>query len=362
MRIPFIDMKREWEFFEIELIKGFRQFGEAGNYVLGPATENFEKNFAQYCGYAYAVATSTGLSALEMSLLAHGVKRGDEVITVPNSAVATSLAISNIGAVPVFCDISENFLIDVHKIEQLITSKTRAILPVHLFGKVCDMEAIRAVAVKHSLQIIEDACQAHGAKFAGASAVYTKAFSFYPTKNLGSLGEGGMVVTNDKAVAEYVTSYRNYGQEGRYNHIMKGSNFRINAVQCMMLDTKLKKLDEFIQKRRSIAEKYINELSEINGLAIGEFDHTSAYHLFVIRVHDGKRNELKSYLSDNGIDALIHYPTSIPKQPCYRDEYHEIQLKKTDQFQEEILSLPCYPFLTDDEQNEIIQKIKIFFL
>lgn len=361
MNIPFIDMNREWNFFEQDFLDGFKQFGNAGNYVLGPFTETFEQHFAAYCGYTHAVSVSTGLAALEISLRAHGIQPGDEVITVPNSAVATSLAISNVGSVPVFCDIGDDFLIDVQKIEALITKKTKAILPVHLFGKICDMETIANIAGKHDLKIIEDACQAHGATFQDDSVQHTKAFSFYPTKNLGSMGEGGMVVTNDKTIADYVTSYRNYGQQGRYNHVIKGSNHRINALQCVFLDRKLQSLNEFIEKRRQIAKTYIEALEDIGDIVVLPYDTTSAYHLFVIRVLKGKRDALKSYLTEHGIDTLIHYPTTIPKQPCYQGQYQKVVPDKTEQFQKEILSLPCYPFLSQEEQNEIIQQIRLFF-
>ena len=298
---------------------------------------------------------------MEINLRAYNISAGDEVITVPNSAVATALAISSVGAKPVFCDIGDNFLMDETKIEKLITDKTKAILPVHLFGKICNMEAINKIAKKHNLVVIEDACQAHGALFAGESLVNTKAFSFYPTKNLGALGEGGAIVTNDKKVFDFAVSYRNYGQEGRYNHTIKGVNYRINSLQCVFLNTKLKEMNKFIEKRRNIAKRYIQELSSISDLKINDFDDTSAYHLFVIRVLNNKRDELKKFLSDKEIDSLIHYPTIIPKQPCYKDEYSGINLEKTDSFQNEILSLPCYPFLTDEEQSKIIEKIKEFF-
>ncbi|MEK7452029.1 MAG: aminotransferase class V-fold PLP-dependent enzyme, partial [Patescibacteria group bacterium] len=212
MLVPFIDFKREWKFFEKEMMQTFRAFGRSGYYVLGPEVEKFEKDFAQFCGYKYAVGVSTGLSALEMILRAYKIGEGDEVITVANSAVATSLAISHLGAKPIFCDIGEDYLMDVSCIEKCITKKTKAILPVHLFGKICDMKRINLIAKKHKLVVIEDACQAHGAKCQKDSAVNTKAFSFYPTKNLGAFGEGGAVVTQDASVRDFVASYRNYGQ------------------------------------------------------------------------------------------------------------------------------------------------------
>lgn len=358
---PFIDLKREWHFFEDKFLQKMKEFGDAGNYVLGKFAEEFENDFAEYCGYKYAISISTGLSALEVSLLAHGIKPGDEVITVSNSAVATSLAISNVGAKPIFCDIKDDYLIDEEKISALISDKTKAILPVHLFGKICDMKKINEIAKKYDLKVIEDACQAHGADFKNESAINTKAFSFYPTKNLGALGEGGMIITNDEKVKDFAVSYRNYGQKERYQHMIKGNNYRIDSLQCAFLNIKLKELDSFIKRRRQIAERYIEKLSGIKDLVINEFDPTSAYHLFVIRVMDGKRDGLKNYLEEQGITCLIHYPALIHQQPCYKDEYSDLALEKSEKFQSEILSLPCYQFLTDEEQNYIIDHIIGFF-
>ena len=361
MKVPFIDFKREWKFFEKSFVKAFKDFGRSGIYVLGPEVEKFEKNFADYCGYKHAIGVSTGLSALEMILRAYGVGTGDEVITVANSAVATSLAISNVGARPVFCDIGQDFLIDVNKIEQLINQKTKAILPVHLFGKICDMATINKIARQHNLIIIEDACQAHGAKFIDDSLKNTKAFSFYPTKNLGAFGESGAVVTNDKKVRDFVLSYRNYGQRGRYNHVLKGVNGRIDSLQCILLGIKLKKIKMFIESRREIAENYVKALQKIDGLTVNDFDQTSAYHLFVIRVLGGQRDNLQKYLKEKGVDTLIHYPTAIHQQPCYGTDYKKIVLPNADKFQGEILSLPCYPHLTTSEQNYTIKNIQEFF-
>jgi len=296
-----------------------------------------------------------------MSLLANKVGCGDEVITVANTAVATALAISNVGAKPVFCDVGDDFLIDVDKIEALITKKTKAMIPVHLFGKICDMKKINKIAKKNDLIVIEDGCQAHGAGFSGESAINTKAFSFYPTKNLGAQGEGGAVVTNDKKVRDFVLSYRNYGQSSRYNHVLKGINGRIDPLQCVILNIKLKFLKKFITLRQKIAKKYVNELKKIDGLVINDFDDKSAYHLFVIRVLSGKRDELRRYLKERGVETLIHYPVAINKQPCYQTEYVNIYLKNTDKFENEILSLPCNPFLSIKEIDYINVNIKNFF-
>lgn len=357
MRVPFVDLTREWHSLEKELVDVFTEFGRSGQYVLGPYADRFETAFAEYCGYAHAVGVSTGLAALEVALRAYEVGPGDEVITVGNSAVATALAISSVGATPIFCDIGTNFLMDPSKIEQCITNRTKAILPVHLFGKICDMSSINAIAKEHSLIVVEDACQAHGAAWEGESAVNTKAFSFYPTKNLGAFGEGGMVVTNDERVKKFTASYRNYGQEGRYNHVHKGTNYRIHPLQCALMQVKLNTFDTFIQKRRDIAKKYITNLSDLSWLTLPEWDKSASYHLFVIRVKEDMRDQLKKYLEEQGIETLVHYPKTIYVQPCYAEEYSSFSLEMTEQYQKEILSLPCYPFLQAGELEHIISTL-----
>ncbi len=357
--IPFLDLRREWSFFETKFLSTFKKFGRAGIYVLGPDTEKFENNFSAYHHYKYGITISNGLNALEVALLAHNIKPGDEVITVANSAVATALAISNIGAKAVFCDIKDNYLMDEDKIETLINSRTKAILPVHLFGNICNMTKINKIARLHKLSVIEDACQAHGANFSGQELINTKVFSFYPTKNLGSLGEGGIIITNNKTIRDFAQSYRNYGQTNRYNHVIKGNNYRLSSLETVFLDLKLKKLSYFIKKRRDIAKKYYNQLKGLTNIIIPNFNVNSSYHLFVIRVLK-KRNTLQKYLKSKGITTLIHYPKPIHRQTCYINEYKNITLSKTEKFQKEIISLPCYPFLKKIEQDAIIKTIKDF--
>jgi dTDP-4-amino-4,6-dideoxygalactose transaminase len=362
MKVSFVDFAREWNFFEKKFLAAFKKFGQSGMYVLGPEVEKFEHEFATFSGYKYGVGMSTGLSALEVALRAYNIGPGDEVVTVANTAVATVLAISSVGATPVFCDVGTDFLIDPAHIEALITKKTKAILPVHLFGKICDMKSINRIAKKYHLTVIEDACQAHGSTFAGESKKNTKAVSFYPTKNLGTLGEGGLLLTNDVKVRDFALSYRNYGQQGRYNHVIRGTNYRLEPLHAVLLRVKLPYLGKSIEKRRRIAKKYIEKLKDIEGLGILTFDPTSSYHLFVVRVFGGKRGALQQALHAQGIDTLIHYPTAVHRQPCYREEYKGVVLKNTDQFEEEILSLPCHPFMTDKEVGEVIRQVKIFYM
>lgn len=359
--IPFLDLKREWLFFEKTFLKAVKKFGRDGVYVLGSCLEKFEEEFADFCGYKYAIGVSSGLSALEIALLAHGVKAGDEVITAGNSAVATSLAISNIGAKPIFCDVKNNFLIDEKKITELITDKTKAILPVHLFGNPCNMKLINMIAREHRLEVIEDACQAHGVDFKDESKTNTKAFSFYPTKNLGCIGEGGIIITNNEEIRNFAASYRNYGQNGRYNHEIKGNNHRLDPIQCVFLSIKLKKLKNFIRRRKIIAKRYFQAFKNIKGIEMGGYDEQSSFHLFVIRIKNGRRGELMKYLENKKIKVAVHYPVAIYKQLCYRKEYGDVDLQNTEELQKGILSLPCYPFLKPEEQDIIIKEINNFF-
>lgn len=362
MVVPFLDLQREWQALEPDLLETFVAFGRSAHYVLGEQVSRFEEAFAAAHGYRYGVGVSSGLSALEIALFAVGIGPGDEVITVANSAVATALAISHVGARPVFCDIGDNFLIDPTQLEALVTPRTKAIVPVHLFGAVCEMSLITSIAEKYGLHIIEDACQAHGADFVVAGAVqHTKAFSFYPTKNLGGYGESGMVVTQSEAVRDFVRQYRDYGQASRYVHIQKGTNSRIDALQCDLLKVKLTLLPQYVQTRLRLATVYTEGLRDISGLQLPTFGPGAAPHVYVVRVLYGHREELRQYLLSQGITTLVHYPVPIHRQPCYVGEYNAVTLATTEKLQEEILSLPCYPYLTSEEQEYVIEQIHNFF-
>ena len=358
-RVRFLDLQAQYASIKGEIEEAVHAVLESGHFVGGEWIEKFENEFAQYTGAKYALAVGSGTAALELAFKAAHIGPGDEVIVPANSFFATAEAVSNIGATPVFADVDPvTFHLNAATVEPHLTPKTRAIVPVHLYGRAVDLKGIERLAEAHDLQIIEDACQAHGANFKGEAAINTKAFSFYPTKNLGALGEGGLVMTNDEKVRDFAATYRNYGQQGRYNHVIKGNNYRADALQCVLLDIKLKKLNDFIGKRRGIAQRYIHELGGLSDLALPEFSADNSYHLFVIRVLNDKRDALRNYLKEQGIETLIHYPITINKQPCYREEYTDLVLEKTDSFQPEILSLPCYPFLKDEEQDFVIAEIK----
>lgn len=357
------DFKKEYKFLKPEINKAAIKAFESGWYILGKGVEEFEDKFAKYIGTKYCIGVANGLEALQISLMALGIEKGQEVITVSNTAVATVLAISNTGAKPVFVDVDEYCLMDVAKIEKKITSKTKAIIPVHLFGQMANMNILRKLAGKHSLKIVEDACQAHGAtrndKKAG-SIGDLGAFSFYPTKNLGAYGDGGAITTNSKKLYEKCKMLRNYGQKNRYIHEVKGLNSRLDEVQVAILKVKLKYLDSYIQKRNKIAELYRRNLKDVKEIKLPKImeGNCHSFHLYVIQAEN--RDKLLSFLSANKIQTLIHYPVPVHKQKCYL-EYNNITLDKTEKFAKSILSLPINPFIEEREVVVVCNAIKKFY-
>lgn len=357
------DFKTEYKFFKKSINRTVSLVLESGRYVLGKKVEEFEKDFAKYVGSKYCVGVGNGMEALQISLIAAGIGSGDEVITVSNSAVATSLAISSVGAKPVFVDIDEYFHMDSGKIEEKITINTKAIIPVHLFGQMADMSSILKIARKHNLKVIEDACQAHGASLNGKKAGSLGdmgCFSFYPTKNLGGYGDGGAIITDSKTLYEKCIRLRNYGQSERYEHKEKGLNSRLDEVQAAILLEKLKKLDQLNKKRQKNARIYFEKLKGVLGLELPKKRNGAnhIYHLLVIRAY--YRDNLQKYLEEKNIQTLIHYPIPIHKQECYL-EYNGITLEETEKASREILSLPINPFLKEEEIKYICSEIKQFY-
>jgi dTDP-4-amino-4,6-dideoxygalactose transaminase len=357
------DFKKEYKFLKKEINKVVLNVFEGGWYILGKETGSFEEKFAEYIGSKYCIGVANGLEALQISLMALGIGKGDEVITVSNTAVATVLAISNTGAKPVFVDIDENYLMDVTEIEEQITKKTKAILPVHLFGQMADMNLLRRIAKKHNLKIVEDACQAHGAmqngKKAGSMADIG-CFSFYPTKNLGAYGDGGAIVTNSKEIYENCKMLRNYGQKNRYVHEIKGLNSRLDEVQAAILNLKLKHLDSFVEKRNILAALYSENLKNIKQIKLPKTlkNNYHSFHLYAILTEN--RDKLMSFLLENGIQSLIHYPIPVHKQNCYK-EFGMVSLPKTEKYSKNILSLPINPFLSKKEIETVCFFIKKFY-
>jgi dTDP-4-amino-4,6-dideoxygalactose transaminase len=337
----------------------------SGIYILNREVEDFEKKLAKYLGVKYCVGTANGLEAIQIALMALNIDRGDEVITTPISAVATTLAIMAVGATPVFVDVNERGQIDTDKLEEHVTKKTKAILPVDLYGQPCDIDKIKAICRKHRLYLIEDACQAHGATLKGKKlGTYGDigCFSFYPTKNLGAFGDGGALVTNNKKVAEIVRQLRDYGQERKYVHARYGLNSRLDELHAALLSVKLKYLDKDNRTRRKMAKRYISQLKGVKNLEIVLPDNIndSNFHLFVVKTK--RRDALQKFLKENGIPSLIHYPLTIPQQPVIKKaEIKTGNLPVSKRFVKEILSLPCHPFMKLSEVDYVTDKIEEFF-
>ncbi|KAF0135280.1 MAG: pyridoxal phosphate-dependent protein [Candidatus Saganbacteria bacterium] len=365
MKIPFGNLKMHYQQVKNEIDDAIWRVLSAGWYILGEEGEAFEDEFSRYCGVSYGVGVGSGTEALHLALVAAGVKTGDEVITVPNTAIPTISAISFAGAVPVLVDIDpDTYTMDPGKVEAVITNKTKAIIPVHLYGQCADMNPIINVARKYKLTVIEDACQAHGALYKGQRAGSLgdlACFSFYPSKNLGAFGDGGMVVTNNKELANRLRMLRNYGQEKRYHHKIKGFNSRLDEMQAAILRIKLKHLNAWNRIRTEKAGLYFKLLNEFPDVIMPiEMSYAKhVYHLFVIR--HKKRNELQNFLMNNGIETLIHYPVPVHLQESYQDlGYKCDEFSITEGSAETILSLPLYPEIEDDGIRYIAEKIKEF--
>lgn len=354
------DFKKEYQFFKKHVDAAFAEVMTSGWHILGPTVYRFEKAFADYLGSKYVIGVANGLEAIQIALMALHIGEGDEVLTVSHSAVATTLAITNVGATPVFIDIDDYYHMDASLLEAHITPRTKAIIPVHLYGQAFNMDAIAAVAKKHNLAIIEDACQAAGTEYKGkkAGSMGTMGcFSFYPTKNLGGYGDGGAISTDSDELYEACKMLRNYGQKNRYYHELKGINSRLDELQAAFLLAKLPYLDELNKKRNTLAHIYLRELSTVSGITLPKLreDAFHIFHLFVIELDD--RDGLMNHLKDNGIQSLIHYPVPIHKQTCY-PEYNQVQLKRTEAMVGRILSLPMHPFMEEEEVLKVCTAVK----
>jgi len=359
--VTFGNLKRNYFSIKKEIDEAAERVLNSGWFILGKELESFEKEFANYCGKKYGVGVGNGTQALELALKSFDIGKGDEVITVPNTSPFTALGIIESGAKPVFVDIGEDYLIDVKKIEKAITEKTKAIMPVHLYGQACDMAPIIEIAEKHNLVIIEDCCQAHGAEYEGKKVPVSNigCFSFYPSKNLGAFGDAGIIVTNNEKAAEKIRILRNGGQKIRDDVQVIGINSRLDEIQSAILRAKLKYLNKWNEKRREIAKNYNAELKNFAELPIENKNGKHVYHLYVIR--NEKRDELKRYLAEMEIETGIHYsiPLHLEKAFSYLG-YKEGDFPKTEKYAREILSLPMYPELTEEEIGKIIKTIKEF--
>ncbi|MEM2971980.1 MAG: DegT/DnrJ/EryC1/StrS family aminotransferase [Candidatus Bathyarchaeia archaeon] len=360
--IPFVDLKREYLEIKGEINEAIQRVIEKGTFILGEEVEKFEEEFSSYIGVKYGVSVNSGSDALFLTLKALGISKGDEVITVSHTFIATADAITRNEAIPIFVDINpETYCINPEKIEEKITKNTKAILPVHIYGHPADMDPILEIAQAHDLYVIEDACQAHGAEYKGRKAGSigdAGCFSFYPIKNLGAYGDGGIIVTDNEELATKLRMLRNYGQREKYHHEIVGVNSRLDEIQAAILRVKLKHLDEWNSRRRENAKLYTELLADTEIVTPTEENAKHAYHLYVVRCKE--RDKLQQHLLKNEIQTLIHYPIPVHKQKAYSNFSLSHNLSVTEEICKEILSLPIFPQLTKREVEHVATAINDF--
>jgi dTDP-4-amino-4,6-dideoxygalactose transaminase len=355
MIVPFLDLKAQYLSIKGEIDGAIQSVIDNTSFIMGKDVSEFEKEFAKFCGVKYAIGVASGSAALDLVLVACGIQQGDEVITVPNTFIATAEAISHVGAKPVFVDIENvSYNMDPELLEAVITPKTKAIIPVHLFGHPADMDPINAIAREYNLIVIEDAAQAHGAMYKGnivGTLGNAACFSFYPAKNLGAYGDAGMVVTNDEAMARRVRLLRDHGRSEKYSHEIEGYGARLDTIQAAILRVKLRYLEQWTNKRRMNAQLY-NSCLKTNGVGIEiprETCHAKhVYHLYVIKTDE--RDALCTSLKGGGIATGLHYPIPLHLQPAYKYlGYKEGDFPVTEELARKCLSLPIFPELREED-------------
>lgn len=362
MPVPFLDLTAQYRSIKQPIDDAIQAVIDRTAFANGPFVEQFEKDFASYCDTKFCTAVGNGTSALELLMRAHDIGQGDEVITVANSFFASAEAISNVGATPVLVDCNEDdALIDTTKIEAAITKKTKAILPVHLYGQCADMDAINAIGKKHKLLVLEDACQAHGSLYKGKKAgslADGAAFSFYPGKNLGAFGEGGAVTTDDAEIAKKIGILRDHGMPEKYVHAVVGRNERMDGIQGAVLSVKLPHLNDWNAARNRHAAQYRSLLEKNSAIQLfkSHDDRVSNYHLFVIRVPS--RDAVQQELKNKEIGTGIHYPIPIHLQEAYKGTWKKGQFPVTEKITGEILSLPMYAEMTEEMVGEVIAALQ----
>ncbi len=355
--VPFGDLRRTYARHRPEFDRAIHRVLERGWFVLGEELAAFEEEFAGVCEAGHAVGVGNGTEAIQLALMAAGIGPGDEVITTPLTAAFTALAISAAGATPVFADIDPHTAtLDPAAVEAAITTRTAAIVPVHLYGQPAEMDALRGIADRHHLFLLEDAAQAHGARYNDRSVGtlgHAAAFSFYPSKNLGAFGDGGAVVTDNAALAERLRMLRNGGQRSRYDHALRGINSRLDELQAAILRVRLRHLPEETERRRAIAHRYLDGLAGTGLILPVEAPYAyHIYHLFVIRAPE--RDELATALREHGIGTGVHYPTPLHLQEAYRElGGHPGDFPVAERWAREVLSLPLYPELIDEEAERV---------
>jgi len=367
MKIPIMNLGVQYEQLKADIDRVMRHIAETSNFVLGKETEEFEKEIAAYCGTKYAIGVNSGTDALILALEALGIRGGDEVITTPFTFFATAEAISRVDAKPVFADIDPvTYNIDPAKIESAVTGRTRAILPVHLFGNPCDMEAITKIANKHRFAIVEDTAQAIGAVYRGRRAGSfgdAGCFSFFPSKNLGAYGDGGAIITGSREMKKRYLFLREYGQRKKYHHVTMGRNSRLDEIQASILRIKLKYLDRWNEKRQQAARYYQRLLQSFDPDVIiprSLSGRQHVFHLYVIRLK--KRTQLIEYLAKRNIRTAIHYPIPLHLQQTFKYlGYRRNDLPVSEKLSGELLSLPMYPEIKRNDIREVADNIRSFY-
>lgn len=378
IKIPILDLKPQYQSIKEEIQTAINQVLESGQFILGPIVQAFETDVANYLGVKHAIGVNSGTDALVIGLRAMGIMPGDEVITTPFSFFATAESISNVGAKPVFVDIQpDTFNIDPSLIEAAITPKTKAIMPVHLYGNPAAMTQIMAIATKHNLKVIEDCAQAFGAVYKGdctgceqsceesirdlnlekyvGTMGHVGAFSFFPTKNLGAYGDGGLLTTDDDDIAEMARMLRVHGAKERYNNLMLGYNSRLDAMQAAILQVKLRHIDEWNSKRHWVAETYSHLLADVSGVIAPTPSAGHVFHQYTVRIVEGSRDLIRQALLDAGIGAMVYYPISQNKLPIYVGEYPDLAI--SDKLAQEVLSLPMWPELTLEQIETVAKRL-----
>jgi len=362
MKVPLLDLKAEYAQLRDEILPALDRVCQNSSFVVGPEVEAFEREFADFCGTRHCVALSSGTAALHLGLLALGVQADEEVITTPNTFLATAEAITYCGAVPVFVDIDPaTGNIDPKLIERAITTRTRAILPVHLYGRPADMDAIREIAARHKIRVLEDAAQAHGARYRGRRAgalADAGIFSFYPTKNLGAYGEGGALTTDDDRIAKFARAARNHGQTARYEHEFVGYNYRMHGFQGAVLRIKLRHLYAWTARRQEIAREYRRLLAGARlEMPVDDPRDECVYHQFVIYV--ANRNAVVAHLATREIETVVHYPRPIHLQPAYSSLGCPLgTFPRTEVACERVLSLPAHPGLLQEQIEYVARSVR----
>ncbi|MCC5635722.1 DegT/DnrJ/EryC1/StrS family aminotransferase [Nostoc sp. CHAB 5844] len=378
-KIPVLDLKPQYESLKAEIHSAISRVLESGQFIMGPDVKLFEQEAAQYLGVKHAIAVNSGTDALVIGLKALGIGQGDEVITTPFSFFATAESISNVGATPIFADISaDSFNIDPGAIVEKITPRTKAIMPVHLYGNPAAIAAILDIAQAHNLKVIEDCAQSFGARYYGTctechdscqESTRTRiagkqtgtigdvgAYSFFPSKNLGAYGDGGLIATDNDQIAETARMLRVHGAKKKYHNEVLGYNSRLDTLQAAILRVKLPYIDQWNEGRRSVAKTYNDLLANVPGVITPHLADGHVFHQYTIRILDGKRDILQQYLAAQGIGSMIYYPVPQDKLPVYKGQYPVNSV--SDLLSDEVLSLPIWPELAETEINRIVEKIK----